>query len=206
MRRVKPDVVVGLGGYITFSGGMMPCCAGKPWCCTSRTRGGHGHKVLAGLADRVFTPSPTCLKRASGWATRCAPPFTSSPARPNGLQAAAARCACWWWAAAWARASTRSCPQAIALMPADQRPTVSTKAVRGADRCPARQLRRRGCRGRADAFHRRHRQRVLQRPTSSSAGRVRALSPRSRPWALRPSLCPSCRPWMTTRPPTRSSW
>ena len=30
VRRVKPDVVVGLGGYITFPGGMMGVLAGKP--------------------------------------------------------------------------------------------------------------------------------------------------------------------------------
>ena len=30
VRRVKPDVVVGLGGYITFPGGMMSVLLGKP--------------------------------------------------------------------------------------------------------------------------------------------------------------------------------
>ncbi|HSV47615.1 MAG TPA: glycosyltransferase, partial [Ramlibacter sp.] len=30
VRRVKPDVVVGLGGYITFPGGMMGTLLGKP--------------------------------------------------------------------------------------------------------------------------------------------------------------------------------
>ena len=113
VRRVKPDVVVGLGGYITFPGGMMGVLAGKPLVLHEQNSvAGMANKVLAGVADRVFTAFPTCSKRGSGWATGCVPPSHSSPARQNGLRAAAARCVCWWWAAAWARVrSTRSCPR-----------------------------------------------------------------------------------------------
>ncbi|RYF33101.1 MAG: UDP-N-acetylglucosamine--N-acetylmuramyl-(pentapeptide) pyrophosphoryl-undecaprenol N-acetylglucosamine transferase, partial [Comamonadaceae bacterium] len=46
VRRVKPDVVVGLGGYITFPGGMMSVLLGKPLVL-------HEQNSVAGLANRV---------------------------------------------------------------------------------------------------------------------------------------------------------
>jgi UDP-N-acetylglucosamine--N-acetylmuramyl-(pentapeptide) pyrophosphoryl-undecaprenol N-acetylglucosamine transferase len=113
VRRVKPDVVVGLGGYITFPGGMMGVLCGKPLVLHEQNSvAGMANKVLAGVADRVFTAFPTCSRRPSGWATRCARRSRARQRRPSVLSAARAPCACWWWAAAWARRrSTTSCPR-----------------------------------------------------------------------------------------------
>ena len=46
VRRVKPDVVVGLGGYISFPGGLMARLAGKPLVL-------HEQNSVAGMANTV---------------------------------------------------------------------------------------------------------------------------------------------------------
>ena len=65
VRRVKPDVLVGLGGYITFPGGMMGVALGKPLILHEQNSiVGMANKVLAGVADRVFTAFPGVLPKA----------------------------------------------------------------------------------------------------------------------------------------------
>lgn len=65
VRRVKPDVVVGLGGYITFPGGMMSVLLGKPLVLHEQNSvAGLANKVLASVADRVFTAFPDVFKKA----------------------------------------------------------------------------------------------------------------------------------------------
>ena len=65
VRRVQPDVLVGLGGYITFPGGMMGTLAGKPLVLHEQNSvAGMANKVLAGIADRVFTAFPGVFKKA----------------------------------------------------------------------------------------------------------------------------------------------
>ena len=65
VRRVKPDVVVGLGGYITFPGGLMGVALGKPLVLHEQNSvAGLANKVLAGIADRVFTAFPGVLAKA----------------------------------------------------------------------------------------------------------------------------------------------
>ncbi len=65
LRRVQPDVVIGLGGYISFPGGMMSVLLGKPLILHEQNSvAGLANKVLAGVADRVFTAFPNVLKKA----------------------------------------------------------------------------------------------------------------------------------------------
>ncbi len=114
VRRVKPDVVVGLGGYITFPGGMMArAVRASRWCCTSRTRWpAWPTRCWRAWPTGCSPPSPTCSRRPSGWATRCARRSRARRHRQSVLRAAPARCGCWWWAVAWAPGrSTRSCPR-----------------------------------------------------------------------------------------------
>ncbi|KRI01687.1 undecaprenyldiphospho-muramoylpentapeptide beta-N-acetylglucosaminyltransferase [Curvibacter sp. PAE-UM] len=62
VRRVKPDVVIGLGGYITFPAGMMGVLLGKPLVLHEQNSvAGLANKVLAGVADRVFTAFPNVM-------------------------------------------------------------------------------------------------------------------------------------------------
>lgn len=81
VRRVKPDVLVGLGGYITFPGGMMGVLLNKPLVLHEQNSvAGLANKVLAGVADRVFTAFPDVLKKAQWIGNPLRAAFTSQPA------------------------------------------------------------------------------------------------------------------------------
>ena len=65
VRRVKPDVVLGLGGYICFPAGLMSVLLGKPLVLHEQNSvAGLVNKVLAGVADKAFTAYPGALKKA----------------------------------------------------------------------------------------------------------------------------------------------
>lgn len=66
VRRVRPNVVIGLGGYITFPGGMMSVLLGKPLILHEQNSvAGLANRVLASVADRVFSAFPNVLKDAT---------------------------------------------------------------------------------------------------------------------------------------------
>lgn len=65
VRRVKPDVLVGFGGYITFPGAMMGVLAGKKLVLHEQNSvAGAANKVLASMADRVFQAFPNAIPKA----------------------------------------------------------------------------------------------------------------------------------------------
>ena len=65
LRRVQPDVVIGLGGYISFPAGMMSVLLGKPLVLHEQNSvAGMANRVLAGVADRVFSAFPQVLTKA----------------------------------------------------------------------------------------------------------------------------------------------
>src|SRR5690606_3448056 len=65
VRKVRPDVVLGLGGYISFPGGMMGVLAGKPLVLHEQNSvAGLANRVLSGVADRVFTAFPNVFRKA----------------------------------------------------------------------------------------------------------------------------------------------
>jgi len=65
IRRLRPDVVVGLGGYITFPGGMMGVLMGKPLILHEQNSvAGMANKVLAHVADRILSTFPDVLPKA----------------------------------------------------------------------------------------------------------------------------------------------
>ena len=64
VRRVKPDVLVGLGGYITLPGGLMGVLMGKPLVLHEQNSvAGMANRVLAVVARRVFTAFPNVLAK-----------------------------------------------------------------------------------------------------------------------------------------------
>lgn len=64
LRRVRPDVVLGMGGYVTFPGGMMASLLGRPLVLHEQNAiAGLANKVLAGVADRVLTGFPDALPK-----------------------------------------------------------------------------------------------------------------------------------------------
>lgn len=62
IRRVKPDVVLGMGGYISFPGGMMAAMLGCPLVVHEQNSvAGLANRVLARVADRVVCGFPNAL-------------------------------------------------------------------------------------------------------------------------------------------------
>ncbi|MFP5484749.1 MAG: undecaprenyldiphospho-muramoylpentapeptide beta-N-acetylglucosaminyltransferase, partial [Gammaproteobacteria bacterium] len=127
VRRVRPDVVVGLGGYISFPGGMMAVLAGCPLVLHEQNSvAGMANKVLAGVADRVFTAFPDVLKKAQ-WVgnplrsafTRQAAPAERFAGRTGPLRLLVVG------GSLGARALNEIVPQALALIPQEQRPVVT---------------------------------------------------------------------------------
>ncbi len=65
LRRIRPHVLVGLGGYITFPAAMMGVLLGKPLVLHEQNSvAGMANRVLAAVADRVFTAFPNVLANA----------------------------------------------------------------------------------------------------------------------------------------------
>lgn len=62
LRRLDPDVVIGLGGYITAPAGMAAALAGKPLLLHEQNSvPGMANKLLARFAQRVFTAFPDVM-------------------------------------------------------------------------------------------------------------------------------------------------
>lgn len=81
VRRVKPDVVVGLGGYITFPGGLVSVLLGKPLVLHEQNSvAGLANKLLARVADRVFSAFPDVLKKAQWVGNPLRAGFLAQPA------------------------------------------------------------------------------------------------------------------------------
>jgi UDP-N-acetylglucosamine--N-acetylmuramyl-(pentapeptide) pyrophosphoryl-undecaprenol N-acetylglucosamine transferase len=127
VRRVRPDVVLGMGGYITFPGGMMASLVGRPLAIHEQNSiAGLANKVLAGVADRVLTGFPSVLPKAT---------FTGNPVRAEiaAIPAPADRMrgrsgplkVLVVGGSLGAAALNEIVPKAIALLPASERPEVT---------------------------------------------------------------------------------
>jgi UDP-N-acetylglucosamine--N-acetylmuramyl-(pentapeptide) pyrophosphoryl-undecaprenol N-acetylglucosamine transferase len=65
LRAVKPDVVLGMGGYITFPAGLMSKLSGTPLVLHEQNSiAGLANKVLAHIARRVLVAFPNALPNA----------------------------------------------------------------------------------------------------------------------------------------------
>jgi UDP-N-acetylglucosamine--N-acetylmuramyl-(pentapeptide) pyrophosphoryl-undecaprenol N-acetylglucosamine transferase len=61
----RPDVVLGLGGYVAFPGGMMASLLARPLVVHEQNAiAGLTNRILAGVADRVLVAFPDALKKA----------------------------------------------------------------------------------------------------------------------------------------------
>jgi UDP-N-acetylglucosamine--N-acetylmuramyl-(pentapeptide) pyrophosphoryl-undecaprenol N-acetylglucosamine transferase len=61
--RVKPDVVLGLGGYVAFPGGMMASLLNRPLALHEQNAiPGLANRVLANVADKLMVGFPDALK------------------------------------------------------------------------------------------------------------------------------------------------
>jgi len=126
VRRVRPDVLVGLGGYITFPGGMMGVLLGKPLVLHEQNSiAGLANKVLAEVADRRFSAFPNALAKAEWVGNPLREAFLHQPApaerfagRSGPLRVLVVG------GSLGAQALNRIVPQALALIPEAQRPQV----------------------------------------------------------------------------------
>ena len=126
VRRVRPDVVIGLGGYISFPGGMMATLAGKPLILHEQNSvAGMANKVLANVASRVFCAFPNALPGAQWVGNPMRRAFTRQP-RPErrfaGRQGPLRLLVV--GGSLGAKALNDTVPQALALIPPEQRPQV----------------------------------------------------------------------------------
>src|SRR5207244_258200 len=65
IRRIRPDVVLGLGGYVAFPGGMMASLLGRPLALHEQNAiAGLANRVLAGVSDKVMVAFPHALAKA----------------------------------------------------------------------------------------------------------------------------------------------
>ncbi len=130
VRRVQPDVVLGLGGYITFPGGMMGVLLGKPLVLHEQNSvAGMANKVLAAVADRVFTAFPNVFTKGQWVGNPLRTEFLNQPTpeqrfagRSGPLKVLVVG------GSLGARALNTVVPQALALIPEAQRPVVTHQA------------------------------------------------------------------------------
>lgn len=126
VRRVKPDVVIGLGGYITFPAGMMSVLLGKPLVLHEQNSvAGLANRILAAVADRVFTAFPNVLSKGAWIGNPLRPAFLQQPgpAERLGSRSGPLRLLV-VGGSLGAKALNETVPKALALIPADRRPTV----------------------------------------------------------------------------------
>jgi UDP-N-acetylglucosamine--N-acetylmuramyl-(pentapeptide) pyrophosphoryl-undecaprenol N-acetylglucosamine transferase len=127
IRAARPDVVLGMGGYIAFPGGMMAALLGRPLAIHEQNSvAGLANRVLAGVADRVLVAFPGALATSIfvGNPVRDAiaqvpPPAQRYAGRSGPLRLLVVG------GSLGAAALNETVPKALALLPAGERPTVA---------------------------------------------------------------------------------
>jgi UDP-N-acetylglucosamine--N-acetylmuramyl-(pentapeptide) pyrophosphoryl-undecaprenol N-acetylglucosamine transferase len=206
LRRVKPDVVVGLGGYITFPAGMMAVLMGKSLLLHEQNSvAGLANRVLAGVADRVFTAFPDVLRGARWVGNPLRDAFLRVPTRATFCQPQRTVARAGRRRQPGRRVLNEVVPQALALLPPQQRPQVLHQS--GTKQIDALRMHYAAAGVAADltpfidntaqAFA--MADLVICRAGASTVSE----SPRS---VLPRCLCRFRLPWTTTRPPMRGSW
>lgn len=126
IRRIKPDVLVGFGGYITFPGAMMGVLCGKPLVLHEQNAvAGTANKILASLADRVMSNFPDVLPKTRWVGNPLRQAFTAFPPpserfahRSGPLRIVVVG------GSLGAQILNEVVPKALALLPLPQRPEV----------------------------------------------------------------------------------
>jgi UDP-N-acetylglucosamine--N-acetylmuramyl-(pentapeptide) pyrophosphoryl-undecaprenol N-acetylglucosamine transferase len=126
VRRVKPNVVVGLGGYITFPGGMMSVLLGKPLVLHEQNSvAGMANKVLAGVADRIYSAFPDVLSKGIWVGNPLRQDFLNKPAPAERFASRTGPMKlCVVGGSLGAQALNDIVPKALALLPESKRPVV----------------------------------------------------------------------------------
>ena len=128
--RVRPDVVLGMGGYISFPGGLMAALLARPLVLHEQNSvAGLANKVLARFADRILVAFPRALKNAewTGNPVRSAIAQLPVPGqrfrnRTGNLKVLVVG------GSLGAQALNETMPRALALIPQSHRPEVTHQA------------------------------------------------------------------------------
>jgi UDP-N-acetylglucosamine--N-acetylmuramyl-(pentapeptide) pyrophosphoryl-undecaprenol N-acetylglucosamine transferase len=129
----RPDVVLGMGGYTAFPGGMMASLLNKPLVIHEQNSvGGLTNRVLACLADRVLTAFPKVFTHANDKPIPCrrvATEWVGNPVRTDIASAAKTERSgplrlLVVGGSLGASALNERVPQALALLPPEKRPLV----------------------------------------------------------------------------------
>ena len=126
VRRLRPDVLIGMGGYISFPGGMMGVLCGRPLVLHEQNSvAGLANKVLAQVADKVLSGFPQVLPKADWVGNPLRNTFIeqAAPAQRFANRQGVLRVLV-LGGSLGAQALNSVVPQALALMPQDQRPQV----------------------------------------------------------------------------------
>ncbi|TAK48776.1 MAG: undecaprenyldiphospho-muramoylpentapeptide beta-N-acetylglucosaminyltransferase [Betaproteobacteria bacterium] len=128
--RHRPDVVLGLGGYVAFPGGMMASLLARPLAVHEQNAiAGLTNRILAGVADRVLVAFPGTLRNAQ-WTgnpvraeiARLAPPAQRFAGRSGPLRLLVIG------GSLGAQALNEGVPRALAAIPPAERPRVVHQA------------------------------------------------------------------------------
>ena len=130
IRAHRPGVVLGMGGYIAFPGGMMASLANRPLVIHEQNSiAGLANKVLAGVADRILVAFPGALPKGAfvgnpvrAAITGLAPPRARLAGRTGPLRILVVG------GSLGAAALNEIVPRALALLPAAGRPHVVHQA------------------------------------------------------------------------------
>ncbi|MES2482900.1 MAG: undecaprenyldiphospho-muramoylpentapeptide beta-N-acetylglucosaminyltransferase [Pseudomonadota bacterium] len=126
VRRVRPDVVIGLGGYISFPAGLVSALLRKPLVLHEQnSRAGMANRVLAQVASRVFTAFPNVLAKAAWVGNPLREGFLrqAGPEQRLGERSGPLRLLV-VGGSLGAKALNEVVPQALALLPESHRPQV----------------------------------------------------------------------------------
>ena len=127
LRRVQPNVVLGMGGYVTFPGGMMSVLLGKPLVLHEQNSiAGLANKVLAKLADKTLCAFPNALSGADwvGNPLRAGMSEVQSPAARYQSRSGVLRILVVGGSLGAAALNT-TIPKALSLIAEEQRPHVT---------------------------------------------------------------------------------
>ncbi|RJG09442.1 undecaprenyldiphospho-muramoylpentapeptide beta-N-acetylglucosaminyltransferase [Massilia cavernae] len=131
VRRRKPDVVLGMGGYVTVPGGLMARCAGVPLALVNADAALLlSNKTLAPVAQKVLFGFPADFGRAAAKAIVTGNPVRReildmpSPETRFGARTGVLRVLV-VGGSLGAKVLNDSVPAALAMLPADARPVVT---------------------------------------------------------------------------------
>jgi len=123
----RPDVVLGMGGYMSFPGGMMAALLGRPLVIHEQNSiPGLANRVLAGVADKVLCAYPGALKNAvqTGNPVRSEIGAILAPERRYAARSGPLRLLV-VGGSLGAKALNDVVPRALALLPPARRPEVT---------------------------------------------------------------------------------